>query len=143
MTTTVAEVHAEILSTEESPFMSHAELAERYPDTLPENARVWDSWPNMRSAVAASGSHFFDADAIRHFRGKSDMTLYAGRFWVESRKYVNTFSGDSSPREYMVAWASGREGEFLSIERLGNYPTLARARRACRILAAAVENAGE
>lgn len=136
---TVREVYAAILATDPSnSFDTYERSAEHYSYSLPENARVWPSVGHMVEAVKASGSHYFDADAIRAFRARTDADLFAGRFWVESRKYVNTMTGDSAPREYMVAWVSDYNGH-LSIEKLGNFPDLRQARKACARLARAVE----
>lgn len=124
--------------------MSYDHCARHYPTTLPESALVFSTVREIRQAVESSGSHFWDPQAVRWFRGKTDSRLYGGRFWVESRRYVpGPYSDDPNtyPREYMVAWVAPAHtpGGFLPVERLGTLPTLAAARTACTILAGAVE----
>lgn len=137
-TETVREAYAAILATDPSnSFDTYERSAEHYAYSLPENAREWASVDHMIEAVKASGSHYFDAGAIRIFWGRTDTDLFAGRFWVESRKYVNNMTGDSAPREYMVAWVSDYNGS-LSVEKLGNYSDLRQARAAAKRLGQAV-----
>lgn len=125
------------------------ERATFYPYTLPEHAMTFDTLDAMRRRVESSGSHYFDRAAARFFRGRTHPAatptgLYAGRIWVESRQFVHTdtrtYETTTHPREYRLAWVAHpyAGGETLSIERLGNYPTLAKARTAARHLAAAV-----
>jgi hypothetical protein len=89
----------------------------------------------VKRYVASTGSHYFDADAVRFFRGKTDGQLFGRRFWVESRKFV-AHDGPSFPREYQVAWVTP---VGATIEKLGSYGNLEQARRAARSLANAVE----
>ena len=131
---------------------SSADMAAHYAYNLPENAIAFRSLDDMKRTVAASGSHYFDRDAIRFFRGRTHsaavgLDLWAGRFWVESRKYENAYSGDSAPREYQVAWVAeyhNDQGErFLSIEKLGSFDNLPAARGWAKRLAEAVTEARE
>ena len=120
-------------------------LAEHYPYTLPQNAVRFESLADMKRRIVESGSHYFDKDAIKFFRGRthtasSGRDLWAGRFWVESRQYVSAMGDQVDPREYQVAWVSEYNGN-LSIEKLGSYDNLPAARRAARDLAQAVEAA--
>lgn len=134
----VREAFDAIRATEESPFWTYDDIVTRYPFDAPENAVAFESVTEMKAAVTASGSHFYDRDSIRHFLGRTDAKLFGGRFWVESRKYENPYRGDSFPREYMVAWVSDHRG-FLSVERLGSFNDLIKARWHARELAYAVE----
>lgn len=118
--------------------------AQHYPYTLPQSALTFDNVDDMRRRVSASGSHYFDADAVRFFRGRTDPVMFGGRFWVESRKYVNAYAGEESPREYAVAWVSeyvnpDTGARSLSIERLGWLPTLIMARAFARALCETVD----
>lgn len=127
---------------------SYDETAAHYAYNLPENALRFESLAQLQQAVTESGSHYWDREAVKFFRGRTHSAtvgtdLAGGRFWVESRKYENAFSGDSAPREYMVAWVSeyvNTDGErSLSIEKLGNLDNLPAARGWARRLAEAVE----
>lgn len=111
---------------------------EHFPHILPENAREFTSIPAIKAAVTASGSHYWDRDAVRFARGKTDTRLYGGRYWVESRQFI-PYDGEPSPREYQVAWVNGRDGEQLTIERFGHMPELLMARWVCRELAKLLE----
>jgi hypothetical protein len=124
---------------------SHAELLAHYPGNAPEHARTFDTLDAMRRYVESCGSHYFDRDAVRFFRGRTHRAttptgLYAGRFWVESLQHVwtdhRTYVTTTEPREYRIAWVdnSGHAG----VERLGSYGTLNEARAGARELAAAV-----
>lgn len=126
---------------------SYDETAQHYAYNLPENALRFSSLDELKREVMASGSHYWDADAVRFFRGRTHsaavgVDLWDGRFWIESRKYENAYSGDSAPRQYQVAWVSeyvNREGErFLSIEKLGDLDNLPAARGWAKRLAEAV-----
>lgn len=125
---------------------TYDELAERYPYTLPENARTWQSWAAMQAAVIGSGSHYFDAEAVRFFRARSDRRLFGGRFWVESKQFESLY-GEREPRTYAVAWVSGpREGEpagsILAIEKWGEFHDLPTARGWCKRFAEAIDTEG-
>lgn len=130
-TMTTQDYYDEIKS--DSDAWTYAETAERYAYTLPENAKSFESIADMRRQVVASGSHYFDRDAIRFFRARTDGHLYGHRFWVESRQFVD-LNGDADPREYMIAWVSEYNGS-LSIEKRGSFDTLEKARTAARHLA--------
>lgn len=117
---------------------SYDRLAEHYAYSLPQNAEQYDNTDAMKRAVRSSGSHFFDPEAVRLFRGRTDGQMFGRRFWVESRKYVDTRHGWSDPREYMVAYVY-RYGDSLTVERLGKFDTIDKARRAARKLAELVE----
>jgi hypothetical protein len=114
---------------------TYVELAAHHPGNLPEHARSFDTVSAVKRYVESCGSRYFDADAVRFFRGRTDGQLFGRRFWVESRKFVDS-TGDADPREYMVAWVTP---VGASIEKLGSYRSLEQARRAARSLANAVE----
>jgi hypothetical protein len=136
---TVPLVHDSILATDpEGETRSY--YADHYPYTLPENAMEFDSIAAMKRAVEASGSHYFDADAVRFFRGRTGRNLYARRFWVESRQFVDS-NGEADLREYQVAWVSRYENGAnvsLSIEKAGHFLTSEFARDAAQVLGRAV-----
>ena len=140
-TATVEQVYDAIRASDHKNtwMQTYGELAEHYAYNLPENAVRFDNLAHMRREVVASGSHYFDADAIRFFRGKTDTQMFEGRFWVESRKYVST-EGVADDREYQVAYVT-RYNETLSIEKVGMFLTLDPARAAAKSLAAALKNA--
>ena len=112
-----------------------------YPYKLPHNALTFDNIAHVKREVTASGSHHWDRKAVRFFRGRTDTQLYGGRFWVESRQFHCEMTGETAPREYLVAWVSKwPESAMLRVEKLGNFDTLDKARRAARTLAAAVQD---
>ena len=124
---------------------TYDERAERYPYTLPENAVRFSSLEELKRRIVESGSHYFDKDAIRFFRGRTHTAsvgfdLWSERFWVESRKHENPYSGINEPREYQVAWVS-QYGDDLSIEKLGSFDNLPAARKAAKMLSESVEAA--
>ena len=126
---------------DESDLFTWGDLTRRSPYMLPHNALTFDNIAHVKREVTASGSHYWDREAVRFFRGRTDTQLYGGRFWVESRQFHNEMTGETAPREYMVAWVSKwREGAVLFVEKLGNFDTLDKARRAARTLAAAVQD---
>ena len=115
-------------------------IAAHYPHTLPAAAVKFDNVADMRRRVASSGSHYFDRDAVRFFRGRTDGQLYGGRYWVESRQYVS-LEGVADPREYFVAWVSDHgDGRMLSVEKLGPIPDLVAARSYARAMALTLES---
>lgn len=120
-------------------FRVYDEVAKHYAYTLPENALTWGSWEEMHRRVS-SESHFYDRDAVRFFRGRSDKQMFGGRFWVESKKYENDQTGDIHPRVYQVSWVSDYHGH-LSVERWGEFDNLRAARKWCQRFADAVEGA--
>lgn len=120
----------------QTDFRTYDETAEHYAYTLPDNAVVWESWPAMHRRMSAD-SHFYDRDAVRFFRGRSDRHLHGGRFWVESKKYENAMTGESDARVYQVAWVSDYNGH-LSVERWGAFDNLRAARRHCQLFADAI-----
>lgn len=127
---------------------TYEECEAHYAYTLPQNALRFSSLGELRAAVVESGSHYFDADAIRFFRAKTHKAsngrdLWSGRFWVESRQFVGS-DGIADPREYMVAWVSRYpETGALSVEKLGSFGDLPAARGWAKRLAEAVEAAEE
>jgi hypothetical protein len=124
---------------ERNDSFTYDELAEHYAYTLPENALTFGSWEEMKRAVVSSGSHYFDADAIRFFLARSDRRLYGGRFWVESRQFEDS-TGERNPREYFVAWVSYYDGS-LSVEKWGALGNLPAARGWAKRFAEAVGEA--
>lgn len=138
---TVDAVHRAIIGTDAHTTDDRDYAARHFPQHLPENALTFDNVDAMRRAVESSGSHYFDADAVRFFRARTDKRMHGRRFWVESRKYVSA-DGVADLRTYHVAWVadSGVPGAMLSVEKAGHYLTLDYARRACASLAGAVES---
>lgn len=124
---------------ERNDSFTYDELAEHYAYALPENALEFGSWEEMRRAVVSSGSHYFDADAIRFFLARSGKRLFGRRFWVESRQFEDS-SGERAPREYFVAWVSEYNGS-LSVEKWGNLDNLPAARKWCQLFAEAIAEA--
>ena len=102
--------------------------ADTYPDMLPASAVRFPSLAAARAAVAGSGSHYFDRDAIRFFRAQSH-GMIGGRFAVES------ICDGTNPREYRVTWWHKIPGEIFEAEHSISFPTLAEAREAARTLA--------
>jgi hypothetical protein len=135
-TTSVAEAYDDIRRTEEAPRASYAHIAQHYAYSLPDNAQRFDNIDALRRAVTASGSHYFDADAVRIFLGRTDPQLFDRRFFVESRRFVNDWTGDSHPREYQVAYVYDYDGGNLNICKIGSYASLNAARKAAARLAA-------
>lgn len=130
---------------------SYDEVAAHYAYNLPENALTFSSLDELKATVQASGSHYWDRDAVRFFRGRTHSAavgrdLWAGRFWVESRKFEPVMSDESYPREYQVAWVSEyvnpeSGSRNLSIEKLGSFDNLPAARGWAKRLAEAVTEA--
>lgn len=96
-----------------------------YGYSLPWEALTFGSHAEVKRALAAAGSHFYDRQALRFFNAKtSDAHLAAGSFWVESKRF------EDDPRTYQVAYVVTHDGgETLSVERLEDMPTLAAARK--------------
>lgn len=110
-------------------------VARRYAYNLPTEARRFGSHADVRAALAAAGSHFYDRAAVRAFGARtSDPHMAAGSFWVESVKqpdYYNERTGEHATyaREYRVSWVASHDGEHLDVEHLAPVATLAEARR--------------
>lgn len=122
---------------ERNDSFTYDELAAHYAYSLPENALEFASWEDMRRTVTASGSHYFDADALRFFLARSDKRLFGRRFWVESKQFEDS-NGEKDPRTYSVAWVSEYNGN-LSVEKWGNLSDLPAARGWAKRFAEALE----
>lgn len=114
------------------------ECEDAFPYTSPRAALTFNTHSEVRRALAEAGSHFYDRDAIRWFNARtSDNYMMAQRFWIESKRF------EDDPRIYQIAWISrygGPDGggNALSVERSREFPSLAAARKARKILADAV-----
>lgn len=115
-----------------------------YSYSLPQAALKFGSHSQVRNALEAAGSHFYDREAIRAFSAKtSDPHLSAGRYWIESVRDIYS----NQPREYRVSWVSeyvNGDHRSLSVERLASVPTLSAARalrsRLAKLVTAAEES---
>lgn len=94
------------------------EHAEHYPGSLPHNAVRFESIPDLKRKVTASGSHFWDRETVRFF-GSKTVALYQGRVLVTSEeapyegthyavRYFHT-DGGRLEHETPISWVRDRE----------------------------------
>lgn len=97
--------------------------------------------------VKRSGSHFFDADALRFFKSRIDgytFTAPDGWYFVTSEKHESAFAGINEPRLYTVRCLrvctrdnGSQDIALYELEGFQAFPTLTRARTAARRAASA------
>jgi hypothetical protein len=88
----------------------YATMRQHYAYSLPDHALTFTTMDHLRRAVTASGSHFFDRDAIAFFNSRIGSTLYGHRFFVTSEAMDH-----DSPRIYSVRWV-GRYTDSVCLQ---------------------------
>jgi hypothetical protein len=112
--------------------------------TVPDYGQHWDM-DQLIDMVKRTGSHFFDADAMRFFRSKVDAYCVAGVdgwYFVTSEQHVMTYpTYRKDPRRYTVRRLSVKtatdndKGDDLRLYELQGfqaYRTLEQARKAAK-----------
>jgi len=107
--------------------------AGRYLDSLPTAAIRFSGMAHLRTAVANSGSHFFDPKTMKCFRSRVSQTLIGQRFFVTSEANPDW----DIPREYSVRWVTADKRDdgttFLSVNRFDTLSSdLATAKKLAR-----------
>lgn len=70
-----------------------------------EVRRFFNTMTEVREAVTAGGSHWFDADTLRFFRTRLSEYLYGGRYFVTSEENP---SGERRYTVRVVVWEDDR-----------------------------------
>lgn len=75
---------------------------------------TFTSVPQMKTAVAGSGSHFFDADTMKHWGTGIHGGIIGGHYFITS----DWASCDKESRDFRVRWFTQRE---LHLGMVGNF----------------------
>lgn len=114
--------------------------------TIPDYGTHWDI-DQLIDMVKRTGSHFFDADAMRFFRSRVDAYCVAGVdgwYFVTSEQHVTTYpTYRKDPRRYTVRRLSvvksehgkGDDLRLYELEGFQAYATLETARRRAKYYA--------
>lgn len=108
---------------------------------MSNNMRKFNSVAEIRAAIKAGGSHFFDADTMKFFGSRVEQGVYGpnGRVFITSEQ-VPDYLGRRVGRRWTVREVVERESERLSVNTVGNFMqfgTLSGARRAAKSYAEA------